>query len=52
MNIKTKYLCLLAVLSAVDVVIPIPIMGVFLLYVVLERPLWFKDAVVEIYQLS
>jgi hypothetical protein len=50
MNIKTKYLCLLAVLSAVDVVIPIPILGVILIYVVLERPLWFKDTVVEIYQ--
>ncbi|MDF1592760.1 MAG: hypothetical protein P1P89_14680 [Desulfobacterales bacterium] len=52
MNIKTKYLCLLAVLSAVDVVIPIPILGVFLLYVVLERPLWFKDAVSAIYKVN
>ena len=49
MNIKTKYLCLLAVLSAVDVLIPIPILGVILLYVVLERPFWFKDAVSKIY---
>ncbi|MEW6671292.1 MAG: hypothetical protein AB1427_06285 [Thermodesulfobacteriota bacterium] len=50
MKIKTKYLCLLVVLSAVDVVIPIPILGVTLIYVLLERPPWFKDAVVKIYQ--
>jgi hypothetical protein len=47
MNIKTKYLCLLAVLSVVDVVIPIPILGFILIYIVLERPLWFKNAVGE-----
>jgi len=50
MKIKTKYLCLLAVLSAVDVVIPIPILGLILIYVVLELPPWFKDDVAEIYQ--
>jgi len=50
LNIKTKYLCLLAVLCAVDVVIPIPILGILLIYIVLERPLWFKNAVGEIYQ--
>jgi len=49
MNVKTKYLCLLVALSAVDVVIPIPILGVILIYVVLERPPWFKDAVAEMY---
>ena len=50
MNIKTKYLCLLAVFSAVDVVIPIPILGLTLIYIVLERPQWFKDAVAAVYQ--
>ena len=49
MNIKTKYLCLLALLSAVDVIIPIPILGLTLIYVVLERPPWFKDSVEKIY---
>jgi len=49
MNTKTKYLCLLAVISVADVVIPIPILGVALIYIVLERPLWFKDAVEKIY---
>jgi hypothetical protein len=50
MNIKTKYLCLLAVLSVVDVVIPIPILGFILIYIVLERPPWFKDVVAKVYQ--
>ena len=50
MNIKTKYLGLLAAFSVVDVVIPIPILEIILIYVVLERPLWFKDAVFKIYQ--
>lgn len=50
MNTKTKYLSLLAALSLIDVVIPIPILGATLIYVVLERPHWFKDAVEKIYR--
>lgn len=50
MNIKTKYLCWLTALSIVDVVIPIPILGFTLIYIVLERPLWFKNAVGAVYQ--
>lgn len=49
MKIKTKYLCLLALLSVIDVVIPIPILGITLILVVLERPPWFKNAVEQIY---
>lgn len=52
MTVKTKYLCLLAAVSAVDVVIPLPILGIILIYVVLERPAWFKDAVFKIYGAS
>lgn len=50
MNIKTKYIGLLAAVSVVDMVIPVPILGIFLIYVVLQRPPWFKDAVYKIYQ--
>jgi len=50
MNTKTKYLFFLAILSLVDVVIPIPILGLILIYIVLERPPWFKDAVDAIYR--
>jgi len=52
MNIKTKYVCLLAILSIVDVVIPIPIIGIILIYVVLKRPRWVKDVAAEIYRAS
>ena len=40
------------VICVVDVVIPIPILGLILIYVVLQRPSWFADAVGEIYGLK
>ncbi len=45
MRLKTKYLINVILLSLVDIVIPIPILGIILIYVLLQRPLWFKDAV-------
>lgn len=50
MSTKTRYLLWLAALSAVDIVIPVPIIGLALIYVVLERPAWFREAVTEIYR--
>ncbi|MGD8770512.1 MAG: hypothetical protein PVJ06_10770 [Desulfobacterales bacterium] len=49
MNIKTKSLLILICLGIIDVVIPIPILGVILIYVVLQRPPWFTHVVREIY---
>jgi len=49
MNVKTKSLVGLILLAMVDTVIPFPILGVTLIYVVLQRPPWFKDVVLEIY---
>ena len=49
MNVKTKSLVGLILLAMVDTVIPFPILGVILLYVVLQRPPWFRDVVLEIY---
>jgi hypothetical protein len=49
MNVKTKSLVGLILLAMVDTVIPFPILGVILIYVVLQRPLWFRDVVLEIY---
>ena len=49
MSIKTKSLLILIFLGIIDVVIPIPILGVILIYVVLQRPLWFANVVREIY---
>jgi len=50
MNIKTKTVIVVIVLGIIDMVIPIPILGVILLYVVLQRPPWFTDIVREIYK--
>lgn len=49
MSIKTKTLISLIVLGIVDMVIPIPIFGLILIYVVLQRPPWFADIVRQIY---
>jgi len=49
MNIKTKSLIILIGLGIIDMVIPIPILGVILIYVVLQKPSWFTNVVREIY---
>lgn len=49
MSIKTKSLIILVVLGIIDVVIPIPILGVILICVVVRRPPWFTNVVREIY---
>jgi len=49
MSIKTKSLIFLVSLGIIDVVIPIPILGLILIYVVLQRPPWFRNLVQEIY---
>ena len=50
MNTKTKTVIVVIVLGIIDMVIPIPILGVILLYVVLQRPPWVTDVVREIYK--
>ena len=49
MAIRTKTLIALLLLCLVDTVIPFPIIGVILIYVLLQRPPWFKHIFVEIY---
>ena len=49
MKITTKIIIQLIFLGIVDIVIPIPILGIILIYVVLQKPPWFKDVVNEIY---
>ncbi len=50
MNFKTKTIIFLIVLGLVDVVIPVPILGLILIYVVLQRPPWFMEVVNELYK--
>jgi hypothetical protein len=50
MRIKTQVLIGLIALGLIDVVIPIPILALILIYVVLQRPTWFTDMVHDIYR--
>ena len=49
MATRTKLIIALSIFGILDVVIPIPILGIILFYVVFQRPSWFRDAVDEIY---
>ena len=49
MKIKTKVLTFLIVIGILDTITPIPILGLILLHVVLDRPKWFENLVTEIY---
>jgi putative effector of murein hydrolase LrgA (UPF0299 family) len=49
MTRKTRSLIALVVLSIVDAVIPIPIVGMILIFVFLQKPPWFQELVREVY---
>ncbi len=49
MDIKTKFIIILIFLGLIDAIIPFPIIGVILIYIILQKPLWFKELVSEIY---
>ena len=50
MSIKAKTLVILIVFCVTDVIIPIPILGAILIYVVVWRPPWFEEAVRDLYR--
>ncbi|MGD9302311.1 MAG: hypothetical protein PVI13_12100 [Desulfobacterales bacterium] len=50
MSIKSKTIIFLIILGIIDMVIPVPILGVILIYVVAQKPPWFADVVQEIYK--
>ena len=52
MKTKSKVLLYLIVLALIDTVIPVPITGIILIYVLYEKPAWFKGLVSEIYNLK
>jgi hypothetical protein len=52
MNIRTKSILVLILLGMVDLVIPIPIIGLMLIYVIVQKPSWFLDLAQEIYRLG
>jgi len=49
MKTRTKMLISLLALCLVDAVIPIPIIGIILLYAMYQKPAWFKELVADIY---
>ena len=49
MTLKTRILIYLIGLSILDTVIPLPIVGLILVFVVLEKPPWFQRFVDGIY---
>ena len=49
MSLITKLLVGLIVLAIVDIVIPIPIVAIILIYVILQKPDWFLEIVNEVY---
>jgi len=49
MTLKTRALIGLVSLSLVDTVIPIPIVGLTLIYVMIQKPPWFQEIVAAIY---
>ena len=46
---KTRLVVTLVAICLVDMVIPIPILGLVLLHVVLTRPVWFRELVDGVY---
>ena len=49
-NIQNKTILILILLGLVDILIPIPIIGLILIYVVIQKPSWFMDLIQEIYR--
>ena len=49
MSLRVKLLSVLIFLAIVDAVIPIPFTTIILIYVLLEKPPWFKKLTIDIY---
>ena len=49
MTLKTQCLIGLSALALMDIVIPIPILGAILIYVVIQKPPWFRGLVQQLY---
>ena len=46
---KTKIIIYLSILAVLDMIIPIPFTAIALIYVIIEKPAWFKNLVTDIY---
>lgn len=50
MKLRTRILIYLAIFALFDMIIPIPFSAFLLIYVVLEKPEWFRKLVEEVYK--
>ena len=50
MSLKTQLLIYLLAMAVFDVIIPIPITAMALIYVLYQKPKWFKDWVDTVYR--
>ena len=50
MQTKTKVLLYLILLAVTDTIIPIPITGMILIYVLYQKPEWFRELVDDVYR--
>lgn len=50
MTPRTRTLIILTLLCLVDIVIPVPILGLILIQVIVQKPPWFREIVDQIYQ--
>jgi hypothetical protein len=49
MTLKTKILIYITILAVFDTIIPIPMTAFVLIYVLYQKPQWFRDWVYKIY---
>jgi len=49
MKQKNRILLFLIILAVIDMVIPIPFTTILLIYVLVEKPFWFRELVEEVY---
>ena len=50
MKTSTKILVYLVFIALADGIIPVPIAALLLIYVLYQKPSWFKEIVLEIYR--
>jgi hypothetical protein len=48
---RIKWIFVLLLTMILDT-LPVPVLGFIILYILLFRPIWFRDAVLEIYELK
>jgi len=48
---RIKWIIIVLLISILDF-FPIPVMGLVILFVLIFRPIWFRDAVLEIYDIK